>query len=385
MNPTYSTFDTLTIGEINSELASQDISVSNPTATKSTATRREPTVLARLPRLSSKFDHSEPVSDLVDTKANNESLNESRPLRTVQQRIDRAASPLHRNNQHYQSEELTRGADPTSEKSALDKLSIFREGLRFDTSDEVVPPTTDPISEWGQVASAEVRISDSTKTLVTPKTKQSAPLGFATEREHWSDNWLLQLEAAIMPHSRLILLAAVIAALGLTFLLLQGNRTTGVGDAIKPTPMADHLLKTSSLINYPSHQESILIENNLAEKNTIKNNWVDAGLVDVDLLESASATNHLAANQSNGTRSSGPQGLPASVSRSLNNSRIANQTLQPTHAARAQLAGNIMPVEPYRTTNPTVSTPPEANSTGYPQTANARSQWPTSPEGGTIR
>lgn len=39
--------------------------------------------------------------------------------------------------------------------------------------------------------------------------------------------WLLNLEAAILPYSRVIVLAAVIAAMGLTVVLLQGGGTAG--------------------------------------------------------------------------------------------------------------------------------------------------------------
>lgn len=434
MNPTYSTFDTLSIGDISPELALQhnqsqqndqepsSQSHLNEEAADSSTARHEPKVVARLPRLQSRqlenkqhadesleehrsqslrektlsaspSDANPAVTNPAAAKTAEADVAETKIERLFKQRIDSAASPLHRNDQGYQGQPLgsnTQEAFDEDKKSkpsinlALDELAVFRKGLRFDTFP--VSGNDSQVIDLEQDELVEPTIAIAPETLPEPIVQRPAKVGLASETDHWSDSWLLRLEAAVMPYSRVIVFVAVVTALGLTFLLLQGNPTAEVGDSVKPTPMADHLQKTSQLTSSNEEPEAAPIE--ASSNATLYANNQNQPVI----IRNQPSINQPGIIDQTATRSSGPKGLPfpTPINAPAASTQLAStQSTMP--APRAQLAGNIMPVAPYRTTYQTMPLPATTvtNTNGlpvnYPQTANANSQWPTASQGGTIR
>lgn len=70
--------------------------------------------------------------------------------------------------------------------------------------------------------------------------------GAQAEDEEYTD-WLLQAEAMVLPYSRWIVLAAVIAAMGLTMVLLQGGSVSAPSEAEAPSPNAAIESETDAL------------------------------------------------------------------------------------------------------------------------------------------
>lgn len=423
MKSTYSTFDTFSVGDIETDTTQPNALGISPASAREalpnassdnndpSLARQEPKVIARLPRLSNNHpglpDH--PVSPSAETHLGQKAPSVEEPLTDTrqgtdskakshrQQRLDRAASPLHRSGQRNANHEtpdsaddhaISRDTEESSKQSALDRLAIFREGFRLDTLPKTEEEFSNPSSYQLDSLSSDSIDTDQgekeftdelerepfgkPKLAIAPDTvvvdKRSSQVGLASETDHWSDNWLLRLEAAVMPYSKLIVFAAIITALGLTLLLLQAKPAARVGDAIPATPMADHKQNELELSSLEETQNAPLVE------------AVDETPIEITTIQPAT--------------SKGPNGLPCEkieikVTKVAEDAKVIENPNWPT--PRAELAGNIMPVAPYRVANqdnrpssPLESTTDERPDY-YPQTANANSQWPTSSQGGTIR
>lgn len=191
MNDPFITYDTLTIGsELDGQAHADPIPSEKP---------KLPSILARLPRIP---------------------LDPPRPK--VRQRFDdpEPAIPM-----AHLAEEDPVAASEAASPSWQPALGDPTATIRIDTITPAVfdTPAAEPQREPATPPSASMPATPATIPFVQPAEFAPPP---AEEHEALDDEWttwLLNLEATIQPYSRWIALAAVIAALGLTVVLLRGG------------------------------------------------------------------------------------------------------------------------------------------------------------------
>lgn len=105
------------------------------------------------------------------------------------------------------------------------------ETIRIDTASptEISDPTPKP----------ELRV-------VSPPAESSVPVAMT---EDTTAAWLLNLESAILPYSRVIVLAAVVAAMGLTVILLQGSGRPTSTESLELEPQVNAESSLQGLAN----------------------------------------------------------------------------------------------------------------------------------------
>lgn len=157
---------------------------------------------------------------------------------------------------------LPRVAPAAPAKSATHRYDTAETALHGVHVDDSPLATTAPPASAGLAEQAPIQVSDPAVTIridtVTPdafevskeeallrKQANEALLGGTEPDTAIEDPWassLLSLEAAILPYSRWIVLAAVIAALGLTLVLLQtaGRRPLDAGTALPQVQLGQY-------------------------------------------------------------------------------------------------------------------------------------------------
>lgn len=193
MNEPFITYDTLTIGA--------DLDPAGEPAAGPSGGGQLPSILARLPRV--------PIAP---------------PQPRVRKRFDDAESS---NPTTHLLDELDPPAAPAGAATSRTPEWDPAATIRFDT---VAPYPVEPEApaapptrrvEAPEPARATVPFEPISQTP-TPAAAINTPPQAETLEDPWSA-WLLNLEATIQPYSRWIALAAVVAALGLTIVLLRGG------------------------------------------------------------------------------------------------------------------------------------------------------------------
>ncbi|TWT97011.1 hypothetical protein Pla108_27880 [Botrimarina colliarenosi] len=182
MTDPYVSFDTFSVGETPAE----------PTPAPQ---QQRPSLLARLPRVAPSPPRPKPI-----------------------QRFDDAESALHGVHLYDGGSDLAMAGPSVEPAPRRYKLSDPTATIRIDT---VSPSTFD--DETPEPPPRRQAI-DSPTMFGEPK-MLGEPRMFGEQAaidDPWA-TWLLNLESTILPYSRIIVLAAVIAAMGLTFVLLRGG------------------------------------------------------------------------------------------------------------------------------------------------------------------
>ncbi len=205
MTDPYNTFDTFTVG-----------SESEPAMPEPP---KVPPILARLPKIKA-----------------------APPKPPTRQRFDDAESPLpeaHLSESYWESTDTFSGPPASLDTGALPTATIDNptETIRIDTVspgvfDARANPATQAASPSEDNAPATIPFTSAAAPSATTEfqpTVQSAD-------EPWTA-WMLDIESTIQPYARWIALAAVIAALGLTIVLLRGG-----GEAIDANEIPSQVL-----------------------------------------------------------------------------------------------------------------------------------------------
>lgn len=187
MTDPYVSFDTFSLGDSAAEPA---------------ATPQRPSLLAKLPR----------VAPTTPTRP--------KPI----QRFDDAQSPLHGVHLGEAGADLAMAGPATASGPAARRFAPSSPiaTLRIDT---VSPTTFDDVPSAARGAAAE-------------PVAAGKPAAESVVDDPWAA-WLLNLESAITPYSRIIVLAAVIAAMGLTIVLLRGGPAPTESHSLSPQVSAD--------------------------------------------------------------------------------------------------------------------------------------------------
>lgn len=203
MTDPYVSFDTFSVGD----------GPNDPTP----AAPQRPSLLARLPRVAPTPTRPKPI-----------------------QRFDSAESPLHGVHLSEGGADLTMAGPDAGSTAAPRRIAL---------SDAVATIRIDTVSPTFFDDSAPApRPQAATPAATLPATTDP------TVDDPWAA-WLLNLEAAILPYSRVIVLAAVIAAMGLTFVLLRGGPASIEAPAVAPQVSVgetDNALVTAEAIDAPS-------------------------------------------------------------------------------------------------------------------------------------
>ncbi len=310
MEETYATFDTFTVGE---KFAPGEDPLAPPP---------QAPILARLPRLgtaksvvgnpqkNNRFD--QPEKGIIGVHAPEEAAPEAAPL--------------------------IQGADNPASTIRFDTL-LTEEGFIEEKGIEAK-----------RVGVEAVRVGTNRPQSVRNEAPQLQP---TTE----FDSWLLNLEAAVMPYSRWIVLAAVISALGLALVLLRGSAPAALGDALLPGDRVE---------------------------NTVSN----SATVAVDETDSVPAVRTL----DTGTLGTGKGLLPMDSSPEAITNTLATTAMGPAahktnNAPQARLAQQVQPIEPYRVTGTAerIEIASQRSVGGYPRTAANGPLAPVTSERSTLR
>lgn len=177
-----------------------------------------------------------------------------------------------------------------------------------------------------------------------PHTADGGPRASANQRVE--EDWLVRLEAMIAPHAQWIVLAAVVAALGLTLALLQSGEQQPIPRTPLPEGLAVDPGPTEGLAAAVAATETIVIEQVTA----------DASDRPAETRPPVAAT--------------GPIGIAAAT------------------GPRAQLVNNVLPIDAGEQTASEKATPsPIAHPSDgvYPRTAASVPWWAEGPEGANRR
>ncbi len=171
--------------------------------------------------------------------------------------------------------------------------------------------------------------------------------------ESLSDLWLLQAEAAIVPFTKWIVLAVVLAALALALVLVQGSRP----ETVDPT---DALLFADAADIPQSEQESI----NTGLLEPVNESTDIITPPSMVFTSKQSSVKDINRSTSEGVIVNRPVGLPHRSALTVASEKDSASKNQP----QAELVGRIVPIEPYRTTNTRVANQAYEAPAGYPTT-----------------
>ncbi len=328
MNETYTTIDTFSIEAL--DQSGQDLSrQSHTTASVDTSTSNQKSipVIARVPNVNLVEEKSTPPQPQLDNQDQ------------VYSRIDKAID--HQPHDHSRSKPATTISDREVDAFEAIRSADFLLGNLQTRTDSSQTQETNK-------QPASLTPSSSRKPVTSSKVKQERSEGL-------TDLWVLQAEAAIVPYTKWIVLAVVLAALTLALVLVQGNQP----QTIDP---ADSLL---------------FAESSSSDANSDESNEEATRAVTHDPMKPssyASSTNYSVAAQSfpvpskNDSLSEGvivnrPVGLPPQPPQ-----LVVSEQDSVNNLPQAEFVGQIVPIEPHRTTNTRVANLTDQAPSGYPST-----------------
>ena len=228
------------------------------------------------------------------------------------------------------------GGTSSQENQSKETLPVIARIPRVETKSAPIPQGTpvDFESIEEEIPVRTIRI-DSAANAPKPELEDaSAPASFSVmEAEESYSGWLLDMESILALNSRWIVMLALMAALGLTLLLLRGGGT-------QVEVPQDIIPSTASEETAPTIVDTNVDTNTMVEK-------IEATTTEIPSFPSEPIEQVYAA---------GPAAVPPHV------------------APRAELVGAIeTPKTPVESS--TLQTAQQPSSDGYPRTANSESQW----------
>lgn len=324
MNETYTTIDTFSIDTLNQsgqDLSKQNHAMASEDSSKSNL--KSIPVIARVPNVNSVQEKPTPSQSPLDNRGQ------------VYSRIDKAID--------RQPHEPSRSKPVTTiPDREVDAFEAIRSADLFLGTQQT--RTDSPRIQGAAAPPARSTPLSSRKPTANSKVTQE-------QSEGLTDLWVLQAEAAIAPYTKWIVLAVVLAALTLALVLVQGNKP----QTIDP---ADSLLFAES----SNSAKSIEVPSNAGTLEPMKPS------------PNVPSTNYSVVAQSfpvpskNDSLSEGvivnrPVGLPPQPPQLVVTEQAAEKNLP-----QAEFVGQIVPIEPYRTTNTRVANRVNQAPSGYPST-----------------